>query len=437
MSTTKRPGVKWAQGWVAAIASIVVALALSSCGGGGVGSGGTGSPQTSLGGGSYGSGTVTGFGSLIVDGVAYADAQVPVTIESQPGVQATATAKLGQFAELEFAEPTSGTEVLRAIRIEAAAVGRIDTLDTAGRVLTVLGQTILENSSADAGPVTFYFGVAGLHALRVGDAVEVHGVPRWNAAADRYEVLATRIEKLPADPPVQRLAGVVQNESASGTLRTFRLGGMQITYSASSTLPAGSTLRNGDHVLVWSDRPSSATLAASAVRVVARSLAAAGKDARLGGTVSRLDEVSQRFDLTGVVVRYGNAMITTDGKRSTLANGAYVVVEGTLAADGALDAKHVKIRKRDDDGDGDDDDDDDEDDDDKDDLDVKLTGPIENFVSVVSFSVRGTPVDALGARLQRCGSALLRNGLNVRVEGQVQTAASGSVVKAESVRCLN
>jgi Domain of unknown function (DUF5666) len=419
----------------AAVAAVAFALAMVSCGGGGVGSGGTGAPETNFGLGSYGSGTVTGFGSLVVDGIVYDDTQVPVTVEAQPNVLTSSTAKLGHFIELEFNDD-SGREVIRAIHIEAAAVGRIDAVDAAEHSLTVLGQTIVENTSADAGPITFYSGLAGLSALRVGDTVEVYGVHQWNERSDRYEIVATRIERLPAPVAVHRLSGVVQSESASGSVRRFRLGGLQITHGESSTLPAGVLPREGDVVIVWSDRPViSGSLAASAVRVVARTLQAPGKDARLAGTASRHDASGRRFDLAGVVVRYGDAKFS-GGNASAIANGVYVVVEGAYAADGALDARRVKIRKRGA----------------PDEVEVELTGRIESFVSTGDFIVRNTRVDAQGvSRLQGCGDddddddddddngnrATLRNGLHVRIEGQVQSGANGSVVRANSVRCVN
>jgi len=403
-----------------AAATCVLSLAISSCGGGGVGSGGTGSPESTFGDGSFSSGTVTGFGSVVVDGIAYDDTRTTVTVEASPNVLTPAMAGLGQFAELEF-EASSAQEAIRSIRIEAAAVGRVDSVDAAGHVLTVLGQTVVENTSSDAGPVTFYFGAAGLSSLNAGDAVEVHGVPRWNDRSGRYELLAARIDKLPSAPTMQRMGGVVQNESAGSTGRTFRLGALQIVYGA--TLPAGSTLRDGDRVIVWSDQPVSAgSLRANAVRVVPRSLPAAGKDARLGGTVSRLDTASQRFDLAGVEVRYGNAKVTPNGNGFSLENGVYVLVEGAYAAESGIDAKHIKIRKRGA----------------PDYVEVELTGPIQGFIDVGNFSVRGTPVDALGVKpLQACGNASLHEALNVRIEGHVQAGAAGSVVKAESVRCVN
>ena len=135
-----------------------------------------------------------------------------------------------------------------------------------------------------------------------------------------------------------------KSEIVAGTARSFRLGELQISYSPAGTLPAGVLPRNGDRVVVWSDRPLAAgTLAASAVRVVGRGLPAAGKNARLSGTVGRLDNVNQRFDLAGVDVRYAGAKVTPNGK---VDNGVYAVVDGAYSADGGLDAKHVKIRKR-------------------------------------------------------------------------------------------
>ena len=402
------------QGLAAALTALC-ALVAASCGG--VGSGGTGDAVHGL-----SAGTTTGFGSVVVDGLAYADTQVSAMVEAQPNVLTPVTARLGQFTEIEF-ESGAEQDSARAIRIDAAAVGQVEAVDVAGRAFTVLGQAVVENAVPDAGPVTFYSGTAGLEALVAGDAVEVHGVPRWNALSARYEVLATRIEKLPSLPSMRRLAGVVQN-SVGGTGPGFMLGEMQISYTASSTLPFGAVPRDGDRVIVWSDQPASAGgLVATAVRVVARSQPSMETAARLGGTVSRLDSgTSKRFDVAGVAVRYADAVVTPQGPGFALADGEYVLVDGTLATDGVLDARLVRIRKRGA----------------PNYVEVELTGPIENFVDAASFTVRGTPVDAQGvSELQGCGNSALRDGLTVRVEGRVEARATGSVVEADVVRCVN
>ena len=106
-----RCGVIAVLGWLAVVL-------LASCGGGGatvasgVGSGGTGA------------GTVSGFGSVIVDDVRYDDTDAGVSKETPDGIASAATVMLGQQVRVDF----EGSDKAHSILIRPQLVGVVTQL---------------------------------------------------------------------------------------------------------------------------------------------------------------------------------------------------------------------------------------------------------------------------------------------------------------------
>ena len=122
-------------GLAATVAGLLLA-ALVACGGGSVGTNGTGSPML-LG---LSVGTVSGLGSVIVDGTRHDDSTASTEI-SRDGTQAdVGDARLGHRVSLEFGADATGTQVLQRLELLPSVVGRVSerTADTLG----VLGQTL-------------------------------------------------------------------------------------------------------------------------------------------------------------------------------------------------------------------------------------------------------------------------------------------------------
>lgn len=380
------------------------AVGLAACGGGqqiasgGVGEGGTGIVI----------GTTTGFGSVVVDGAAWDDRAARIEVESDPRAPTElADLKLGQRVELEYAQP----DVARRIRIEADVIGPIAAIDAAAGQFTVAGQTIRINAEPLAGPVTLFEGAADLAALAAGDIVEIHGAPRFDAAAGRSVMLASRIDKRAALPAgMIRIAGPVQDyDPATGN---FRLGALTVAAGAALVTPANRTLANGASVVVWGDAPLGAgpTLAARFVRI--RDRASPGGEVQVAGPVSRFDIANARFEIGDVAVDARAA--TIEPASQMLADGRYVVVKGLVGGDGTLLASKVRIRRP---GAGD--------------IEIDLRGTVTDYVSAADFRVRGVRIDAAAARLIACPSAGLADGLYVEVEGGV---LNGRVI-ASRVSC--
>lgn len=383
--------------------SLAVFAALSGCNGSGS-DGGTATAGVGSGGTGYANGTVTGFGSVVVDGETIDDRSARVEVEVSPGVTGEGDVALGQRVEVETDKDGSA----KAIHIMAEVVGPVQSVDVAGLKLVVAGQTVLINTDANKGPVTVYSGYTSPMDIAVNDLVEIHAIAKVDASTGKPQLQATRIEKKTALSFV-RVSSIVANLSTIN--RTFTLGSLNVDYSGASVVPASRPIADGQRVVVFGPSVNNNVLAAKLVRIAEPK--AKGVSAQVGGVVSKYDSIALTFEVNGVKVNAKNAIIVPANR--SIANDTYVRVKGSYADSGELVASQVDIRKKGDVGQS---------------VEVSLKGSIANFVSLGSFSVRGVPVDASSAKFEGCGAAL-GNELYVEVEGNI----SKTGIVATKVSC--
>lgn len=395
------------------IAAACVALALSACGGGG--GGGTtasGSTSTVLSTSTV-SGTVTGFGSVIVDGVRIDDSTVTATVETENDSTQTAEVEIGQHVEVEH----DSNNVAKAIRISSELEGTVTAVDAGAGTLAVLGQTATVNADATLGPVTvFKAPYTGLADIAVNDVVKVHGLVKVDAAG-KSSIQATRVEKK-ISSNANRVRGIVA--SLSTTAKTFRVGDLVVSYANARITPASRSLKDGDEVSLWI--PLNATYTGTAInasKVKIRTLEGVSQDreAKVGGAVSDLDATAKTFTLDGVTVDASQARFVPANKAfADLRDGTYVRVQGTTLADGSLKAATITLRAMEK-GSG---------------REVELHGTILNYQSNANFTLRGVQIDASTATISCTGTTALGNNVQVEVEGRL--TATGTVV-AKEVKC--
>ena len=387
------------------VAALAIALVVSCGGGGVVGSGGTGKASGVT------QGTVNGFGSVIVDGLAYDDRGAPAMVEAAPGVDVPSDVKLGHRVLVVY--ETSG--VASMVRVDAALAGSVASVVSPTQ-LSVLGQVVIVNSNGSAGPITqFGGGYTGAADVRAGDAIEVHGLlVRQNSSA---VVQATRIDKLAAGPAYLRVTGLVSALGAAGS-STFALGALTVDATGAPLLPAGTALANGEAVTVLAlpgslTMPSAGTLRVQAAQIRVLRLFDAGLDDYVSGSVSHLDTQAKTFTLGGLLVNYAAATLSPT-TTTALANGQYVQARGMTAADGSLNATSLSIRNA------------------GSDTEAELRGNISGYdTATKQFNLRGVRVDASRASAQGCPATGLVDGLFVEVAG----AVSSTGVIAKEVRC--
>lgn len=183
--------------WASRSLAMGAVTVLISCGGGGegdtqagVGSGGTGS---------FSSGPITAFGSIVVNGVHYPYETAKI-IDADGAVKSPSDIdkRLGLMVEVDVAPVTtvngkpSGGEV--TVRYGSDLLGVVDEVNAAAGTLTVMGQSVAVIS--DVGNKT-HFGddLSGLIDLSKGDVVEVYGFEDPLTSV----FVATRIERKPKE----------------------------------------------------------------------------------------------------------------------------------------------------------------------------------------------------------------------------------------------
>jgi Domain of unknown function (DUF5666) len=378
-------------------AIIAAAIIVSACGGGGGGSGAT--STAGVGSGGTGSGVITGFASIIMDGMDKDDTGATYTSEADQGSPVTVPitgAMLGQNAE--FAYNASGA--MTSVMLSPQFVGTVSSV--AANSFTVLGTTITVNSDPTLGPVTSFVGYASMAGMRAGDTVEADGLLKTDAQGKPY-LQATLIVGKPSTAGV-RLTGYVSQYNASAG--TFVLGSNTITVGAATITPAGSTLANGELVTVWSNAgPVGNTITATTIRVKNM----ANGNVVMSGSISNFVS-NASFQIGNVTVNASAATIAPSG--ATLGNNNYVLVTGTFdATANKLTATSVTVFTA------------------SAPTTVELHGMVANFVSSSSFTIRGVTVDASAATFSGGTASQLANGGFVIVHGNV----ANNVVHATTV----
>ena len=150
-------------------------------------------------------GTITGFGSIFVNGF---EIEVPTDLQIaiKEDRQAADALRLGQVVEVE-AEGEGDSLTARSIAVRHETGGPIEAIDPQGGRMIVLGQLVEVPSG------TVFSGDAddgGLASLRPGEHVDISGLRRDDGA-----IVASRIDRL-AGPQAARLRGTVSDLDAAG-----------------------------------------------------------------------------------------------------------------------------------------------------------------------------------------------------------------------------
>ncbi|MGH6625719.1 MAG: DUF5666 domain-containing protein, partial [Burkholderiaceae bacterium] len=189
------------------------AMTLAGCGGGG-----GGGPAAAAGTGSFAVGPITGFGSIIVNGVRFDDSAAASVLDDD-GADMHGKLKLGMLATVKVS-PVSGTSVVVGSelkgRIEGPPNSAQKTFVVLGQTVQVTGSTIFDESLP-----------SGFSSLATDTIVEVHGIldPATNT------LQATFIEEENA-PALFRIQGLASQHDA--TAKRFNIGSIRIDYSSAT-----------------------------------------------------------------------------------------------------------------------------------------------------------------------------------------------------------
>lgn len=314
--------------------SLLLALSaavITACGGGGDSGSGVVTPPAATAT-AYAAGPISGFGSIIVNGVRFDDSSATV-LDDDDGGHGRGELKLGMMVQVDGSQLDKALSVGKALRIRFGSeiVGPVASVDSTAGSLVVLGQTVLVTGTTvfdDSLP-------GGLAALTAGTVIEVHA--QIDSATSQYT--ATRIEAK-SNALTYKLRGVVANLDT--TAKTFTLGGEVINYAGLAAADVPAALADG---IIVRARLQTAQVAGQWVAVTLRHGVRKVEDrpdAHLRGAVTVFTS-STDFEVNGLKVNAATAAFP-DGSAGVVL-GANVEIEGAVV-DGILVATKVELDDR-------------------------------------------------------------------------------------------
>jgi hypothetical protein len=342
----------WRRLLAGALVLATVAL-VGACGGGGGDTAGVGSGGT----GSFSVGTVTGFGSVFVNGIRYEDNGARL-VDDDGTVKVLGSddnpLKVGMVVEVTGSVDDNGTvRTATQIAYGAEIKGPVTAVDVAAGTFNVFGITVRTITT------TAYENVGGVAALATGNVVEVHGQPDTNGhiVATYVEREATSVAGFVAGDGEYRLRGAVAGLSGSSPSYAFTLRGVAIRTNASTDFDGAPA--NGTSVSVRLDPTQQGDGSYLAERLKVRNASygdsPAAAEGEVEGYVSGFINAASAFRVAGYEVRLGAGVVYEDGAAANLKDGIRVEVKGRID-NGVLVVTKLEFKSRDDDGDGDDDD---------------------------------------------------------------------------------
>ncbi len=373
------------------LAGLGLVATLAACGGGG---GADDSGHTGASPFSYTAGAISGFGSIIVNGVRFDDSAAAV-VDDQGHAVGHDALQLGSQVEIEGGriDRATGRATAMTIRVGSELLGAVSAVDAAAGTLVLLGQTIEVSATTafdDSLP-------GGLPAVAVGAVLEVHA--QLDTARGVYR--ASRIEAA-AGATSFKLRGVVAALDTGA--KTFQIGHAVVNYAQVAQVPgnlangawlkmrlqptqvagqwvatalddgrrgrgdsaseaevkgfitawtsatrfsvdglpvdaSAATFREGQTGIVLGARVEvegavvNGVLVATQVHLEDEGHEGHGEDYELHGTLSALDTGAQTFTLRGVLVDYGSVSTWRGLTVTDLANDLKVEVKGSWSAD--------------------------------------------------------------------------------------------------------
>jgi uncharacterized protein DUF5666 len=385
-------------GALRAAPAVVAGLLLAvGCGGGG------GDNMPAPQGRAFTEGTITGFGSIIVNGFRFDESTAQV-IDDDDVAHDRNELKLGMSVQVVSSGIDRGSNSAKASRVRfgAAIVGPVSAISaaTTPKTLTVLDQIV------EIGATTVFDDLPnGFASIKVNDVLEIHAL--LDTTSGHY--LAKRIEPEPG-ATVFKLRGIVADLNAGA--KTFKIGGALIDFSGIAVADLPPNFANGLRVRVRLNTVKNSSGAWVAIAIRAEQREMEDKDeAEVEGIITAFTSTAS-FSVNGLPVNASNAAFP-DGMAGIVL-GARVEVEGAIVS-GVLVATKVGL------------------DDDKNEDRNELNGTISALnTATKTFVVRGVTVHyGATTRFDDGVEANLANGRQVDVKGAL--SADGMRVEASRI----
>lgn len=272
-------------------------------------------------------GPITGFGSIFVNGIEFHTERAAIRIEGS--VASEDKLRIGMVVLVNGTiDPGGSTGTAETVDYAKDVKGPVESIDSAGKVLRVLGQKVLIEAD------THVVGVPN-----VGNVVEVSGLIDADGAI-RATYVEKKADELEPGSEIE-IKGPVTGLDL--TDKTFQINGQVVSWAVADLgkLPGGRP-QAGQFVKVWSTQSySSGVLLASSIEIEHGSgMPSEGGTAALEGFVTSVGS-GRYFSVNGTPVDASTARIE-HGRPGDIAVNVRVEVKGTWN-DGILVAEKIEI----------------------------------------------------------------------------------------------
>ena len=302
---------------------------LFGCGGGSnhvAGIDGSGAPVTSA------SGTVNGFGSVIVNGVRYHSDKTKFLVNGQ--IADESSLHTGYQVRVTGTLNSDGTGTANTIEFNPNLIGAITQIDLQNEQLVLLGQTVqITNTTLFDTAIT----PNDLSGLTVGNEILVSGQINSEGL-----IAATRIELTTQQN--HQLSGVISNLNIATT--TFSLNNLTINYSGATlnNFP-DNQLKNALNIHVFGSLDSQGIFKAQIINFQNSTFSADVKNADIEGFITRFVNSSD-FDVAGIPCSSNSTTTYSNGSSTDLALGSSIKVNGSVNTAGVLVAQKIEFRQQ-------------------------------------------------------------------------------------------
>ncbi len=312
---------RWAR-WLPACQIALAAVLAAGCGG--VGQDGTGVvPDTQA------TGVVTGFGSVIVDGVHFDIGGADIATDGTTG-RAQADLRVGMVVTVSGTLAADGLSG-RATKVvyESLLRGSLDAVpDATG--FQVLGQRV----NVDSTTLFEGSGVSGLADLQPGNVLQISGFH----AANGFRATWVRVEASAVAPQLTGFITAVNANVVQLPGLSVNIGNAELVGVSANALAPGQLVR-----VVLQAAPSGSTAVATRLVLLSDGLVGPLRRLLLQGLVRQWDTNAGTFLMNRQAVRLAPAAQIDGGTLSDIGDGARVGVIGARGSDGVLVAERVHI----------------------------------------------------------------------------------------------
>jgi len=278
-------------------------------------------------------GSITGFGSVHVDGVKFETTSAKITVDGRAATQSDL--KVGEVVGVNgHHDDASGQDIADTVEFRHNVQGPVSMIDTTAGTLVVLGQhVIVTTDTAFGGGIT----PASIAGIALNDIVEVSGMLAANG-----DVQATRIEKKAAGAAFEVTGTATATDS---TAKSLKINALTVDFSAATLVNFSSNgPKDGDRIAAAGTVLGSAgELKATSIELLtANESGQANQEGEIEGLITRFSSATD-FDVAGHPVITSTSTIFEGGSSTDLALDVRVEAEGTFNASGVLVAIKVRI----------------------------------------------------------------------------------------------